>query len=195
MRALQAGTCRLRSVSFRYNGLLQCTESLEKRGRRLFGNKAEMVTPTYSSDDSLTIKVRAAVPVLEVEQCSLPAQCLAGEVGLATLSLRNAGTRSMGDVRVLCSHPAYISHVQRGTDLYASVQQSRTLRLGNEIRHIAPHAVLPQGQALAAGESTVLHIAYRGDDTGVHDISWLFVYTEPVSSPCGSPLAYLTPGD
>ena len=73
-------------MSFRYNGLLQCTEPLEKRGRRLFGNKAEMVTPTYSSDDSLTIKVRAAVPVLQVEQCSLPAQCLAGEVGLATLS-------------------------------------------------------------------------------------------------------------
>lgn len=141
-----------------------------------------MVTPTYSLDDSLTIKVRAAVPVLQVEQCSLPAQCLAGEVALATLSMRNAGTRPMGDLRVLCSHPAYISHLQSGTDLYAAGKQSDTLRLGNNIRHTTPHTVLPQGQVLAAGETTALHIAYRGDDTGMHEISWLFVYTEPVGA-------------
>ena len=108
-RAMREGTCSLISATYRLKGLMRCKESLVKQGRRLHTTKAQLQQPAYDDDSSLSITISPSRPLLSVGGHGLPRELYAGEVCSATLSLRNSGTQPMGNLRVLCSRPNFVT--------------------------------------------------------------------------------------
>lgn len=111
-KATAEGTVTLRAVTYRFNGLLACKEDLDKKGKRLHSTKAQMLTPTYDTNKSLTLKVIGSSALLKVrETMTMPSgSLLAGEIVSGSLELSNAGQWPVRNVRLLCSHPSFAHH-------------------------------------------------------------------------------------
>jgi hypothetical protein len=114
--AEKEGTYTVTEVSYRFNSSLLCRESLRKTGARLHATRAEMLTPTYGDDASLTLTVSPPGPALAVDTSSLPSQLLAGEVVQSSLRFSNTGTRALRSLRVLCSHPHFLLMVPTSSE-------------------------------------------------------------------------------
>lgn len=114
VKASKEGTFTLKAVNFRYNRSLACTESLRRQGNRLFATKAHLLDPTYAEDSSLKIIVKPPQPILQVF-CSEASPVLhAGESHSLVLTLLNAGSRDLRDLRVLCDAPHIAYSVEEG---------------------------------------------------------------------------------
>ena len=106
LKAALQGTFALKTVQFRYNHMLLCKQDLSRKGARLHATKAQMLEPTYAEDASLKVVVKPPQPRLQI-YCKTPIPVLyEGEVYTAVFVLRNTGSHSLRDLRVLCDNPA-----------------------------------------------------------------------------------------
>ena len=115
--ASKEGSFTLKDVQFRYNGSLKCTEDLIRQGARLFATKAQMLEPTYAEDSTLKILVKPPQPILQVVSDVPINDIYSGETVEIQMSLENAGSRSLKDLRVLCDTPQTAFEVAGGASL------------------------------------------------------------------------------
>lgn len=119
VQATKEGTFTVKGVSFRYNRNLASTESLSRRGDRLYATKAQLLEPTYAEDSSLKIAVKPPQPILQVVGEDAVLELYAGETRNLALTLINAGSQSLRDLRVLCDAHHIAVDATGGTDAFA----------------------------------------------------------------------------
>lgn len=100
--ASKEGSFTLRAVQFRYNGSLKCTEPLKGHGARLHTTKAQLLEPVYAEDTTLKILVQPPQPILQVLGNVPVYELYQGETIEIGLKMKNAGSRGLKDIRVLC---------------------------------------------------------------------------------------------
>jgi hypothetical protein len=181
---------KISGISFLFNGLLRCTESLSRPGKRLHQKREHLLSPAYEPERPCSVKVASPMPSLSVSLTSFPTELLAGEMVDATFDLSNAGqVGSITDLRVLCSHPHFFAFVPPGG---LSPSLSYTLTIPNTFVPNTPSSIpldsLAADDTLPPGRSISVPITCRGDSIGRHIVSWLFVFSAKVSvCVCGIP--------
>ena len=195
-RALSEGRCSIEAVTYRFNGLQQCREVLTRSGPRLNVTKAQQTVPTYDVDKSLMVTVTPASAVLSVTVPTFPNVLYHGEVATSSLRLENIGDRSMRNLRVLPSHPNFVTIIDQGeqhlggfrlwSDAWTNgaayqgaqvIQQNGLLTLSNSLIHTKPTVI---AHHLLPSETMDLAVIYRGASLGSHTLSWLFVFEDEV---------------
>lgn len=177
------------SVSFRFNDLLPCTETLVGRPKRLNNTREQLTTATYADDTSLLVTVRSAIPLLSIDVDDLPSTLHAGETLCSSITVTNNGQVTLRDLRSLCSHPSYaIFHNNPSGSLYTPSEQpgGDSIATSNHVAPNAPESISlshdGQDGTLEPGTSLKIPILIRGDAFGVQTLRWIFSFRGQVSS-------------
>lgn len=176
------------SVSFRFNDLLPCAETLVGRPKRLNNTREQLMTATFAPDTTLLVTVRSAIPLLSIDVNDLPATLHAGETLSSSITVTNNGQVPLRDVMSLCSHPSYaMFHNNPSASTYTPSEPSSAGSITTPNR-VAPNAPRPismstDGQAgtLQPGASLKIPILIRGDAFGLQTLRWIFSFHGPVS--------------
>jgi len=91
----------LSDVSFLFHRFFPCSQSLQKRGKRLHATKAERITPTYADATALTVDVGAFRPQMTAELAEVSTVLYAGEEVVGSIRLMNTRKVAVEDVRFL----------------------------------------------------------------------------------------------
>lgn len=174
-------------LSFRFNDLLSCTETLVGKPKRLNATREQLVLATYAEDSSLVVNVRSPVPILSINLDSLPERLYAGETRLSSIVVTNTGQVALSDLSGLCSHPSFaIFHEEESPHLYDSSSSpvAPTSKIPNRIAPNSPFTIrLGESldtMTLASGASIRLLVLCRGDAVGSHTLRWLFAFCDMV---------------
>lgn len=106
--ATSAGRLQPVQVDFSFHNILPCTQSLEKRGKRLFATKQDRLTPTYAKDKSLAIEVRGARPRIQINLELGSEPLYQGEIRKGSLVIVNTGSTTVTSLRMLVSEPGWL---------------------------------------------------------------------------------------
>lgn len=71
-----------------------------------------MLEPTYAEDSTLKILVKSPQPILQVIPSEPINDIYSGETIQLQMSVENAGSRSLEDLRVLCDNPQIAFEVE-----------------------------------------------------------------------------------
>ncbi|KAI5480856.1 (transport protein particle) complex protein Trs85 [Pseudohyphozyma bogoriensis] len=180
VRATSLVTFGFTSVSFRFNDLLPCTETLISRSKPLSGPVGPDKTNSSEAQPSLKITIRSPVPILEVSLDQLPSELYAGEVKLVNITVVNAGEVDLVDLRSLCSHPSFALFLppSPAVDVVYAPSQKRNdapIKIPNQLVPNTPFSIsLGPSNTLAPGASVTIPFLLRGDAQGSHTLKWLF---------------------
>ncbi len=105
----EAGTYRMDAISFLFHGLLPCTQSLQRKGKRLFTTKQERLEPTYAPDNSLDFTIGPPKPNVQVDFDFVPTVLVHGELRHVDITIANTGSMAVRNVRVLPSLGGFLS--------------------------------------------------------------------------------------
>ena len=182
IKATQAGRFRIRGLSYKFEGRLECQESLVKHGRRLQDTKEHRLTPTYAYDSSLDLITKDSVPRLSVNLETPTSELFAGECIKARLMLKNSGTTDLTAIHFLANLPSFISLDPLDASspyAFSTTFHQKTLTTSNELTTNRPISLLSDGQVLKPGASLTRCIVLRGDLLGSHSLSLLFAFCCP----------------
>lgn len=196
IKATSLTSFKFTSVSFRFNDLLPCTESLVKKPKRLNATRNQLVTATYAEDTSLSVIIRSPIPILSISLDELPDNLYAGEARMTSITLTNTGQVALINLKAICSHPSFIIFQQHSSSASSSTlynkqsasNASSTLSSPNYLIPNTPFqvplatSILSDLPTLAAGASVTVPVLCRGDAVGNHSIKFLFTFLAAVSS-------------
>jgi hypothetical protein len=194
VRAASQADFKVVGISFLFNGILRCIEPLSRRGKRLNKTREHLLTPTYAPDEHLSIKVAQPVPSLSISHAELPTELLAGEIVDATFVLTNSSTGQLAitGIRCLCSHPnVFMLGKQQQQPIITpttnTTTATTTIEIPNNFQPNIPSSIpLDNGDhTLPPGSSISIPVTCRGDSVGRQVVSWIFVFSSPVSSAAG----------
>lgn len=186
VKATACTTFKFTQLSFRFNDLLPCTETLAGKGKRLNKTREQLVLPTYKDDVSLVVSVRSPIPILSITLDELPDCIYAGEARVTVITLTNTGQVALKDLKGLCSHPSFaIFQSESSSTLYIpsgtpSIPKST---IANHLCTNEPFIIPLQSDAsslratLEAGASINIPVLCRGDAQGTHELLWLFAFS------------------
>lgn len=197
IKATRLTTFKFTSVTFRFNDLLPCTESLIKKPKRLNATRDQLVTPTYAEDTSLSVIIRSPIPILSISLDELPDNLYAGEARMTSITLTNTGQVALIDLKAICSHPSFILFQQHSSSSSSSSTLYNKQSVSNASSTISsPNYLIPNTpfqiplesstssnlSSLEAGASVKVPILCRGDAGGNHSVKFLFTFLAVVSS-------------
>ena len=125
-------------VKFRFDSLIDCSQALKKKGKRLQTTLIQRLGRVYTHDQSMQVRVRGEVPMLEIVASEkLPSKVYDGESFLSSISIRNSGQVVLKDLQCVISHTSifrFCSDTQPTTE-------SRLIffffRLSSFIKHVS----------------------------------------------------------
>lgn len=192
VRITSLGSCNFTRITYRFNNLLPCSESLEGIPKRLISTRDQLTTPTYSQSP-LCVTIRSPIPVLQVNLDDLPAQILEGQTISTLITLRNTGGVTLRDLQVLCNLPSFVrfSAGQQSMIYTPTAVQSSAFSVSNRVSSNAPLPIElgldrtgARIEGIEPGHSVKVKLICRGDAVGTHDIRWLFAFSGIVSHFC-----------
>lgn len=160
----------IKSISYRFSGLLPTTESLLERWS----------TPTPARPDKpsrrerlpLRARVRPPQPRIEIDLEEVPTKLFHGEARTVQVTLRNVGQEPVDELHLLASQPAC-------TDLSRPESASGSVEgFSNSIASPAPIQLLEAGARLAPGADLKFSMTVRGDAPGQQHLHFLCVYRQ-----------------
>ncbi|GAA98075.1 hypothetical protein E5Q_04757 [Mixia osmundae IAM 14324] len=163
-------------IEFLLNDMLQCRDSLRRKGSRLQKTLEQRVQASYAEDTSLSVLVLDELPSLKME-LQLPERSLAGERSRACLVLSNPGQVPLTSLRLHSSHPHILSMVQMGQQddgtsiRYDAACDTRHVANNIETDRLSANVLL---QPLQANASISLDVWIYGSST--EDITVLAAY-------------------
>lgn len=89
------------SVNFLFHKFFPCTQSLTRKGKRLYGTKAQRINPTYGKDSTLTVDVGRPRPRLRLDLIAVPEEVYAGEQVEISLQVENTGKVAVDTLQVV----------------------------------------------------------------------------------------------
>jgi len=171
-------------VKFRFDSLIDCSQALKKKGKRLQTTLIQRLGRVYTHDQSMQVRVRGEVPMLEIVASEkLPSKVYDGESFLSSISIRNSGQVVLKDLQCVISHTSifrFCSDTQPTTEtsiLYEKASDtcmdSIVIETPNHLITEAPALLAPE---LMNGETVQASIVCRGEEVGTHATCWLFVF-------------------
>jgi hypothetical protein len=100
LRVDTPSTITIRSVKFNFHRFFPYEQVLARRGRRLHATKEQRITPTYSTDTSMSVQIEPARPVISARLAGLPDTVFAGEEVVGTIEIRNDGKVAFENVQL-----------------------------------------------------------------------------------------------
>lgn len=92
-------------MNFRFDSLIDCSQALKKKGKRLQTTLIQRLGHVYTHEQSMQVRVRGEVPMLEIVASEkLPSQVYDGESFLSSISIRNSGQVALKDLQGVISH-------------------------------------------------------------------------------------------
>ncbi|KIR27984.1 hypothetical protein I309_02978 [Cryptococcus deuterogattii LA55] len=128
---------RLLEVSFKFHKFFPCTQSLERKGRRLQATKAQRLAPTYAADTSLSLSIIAERPRLDVDLVGIPDKMFAGEEVEGVIRVKNIGRKVVRDLKMIWTKEVLIRRKENS-------DESSTMTIPNRIESNKPSILLPE---------------------------------------------------
>ncbi|KAK4058005.1 hypothetical protein OIO90_000744 [Microbotryomycetes sp. JL221] len=175
VRATSEQPFQITAVSYRFNGMLRCEETLERPGKpRYTQGKPEPVR----LKQTLSCKVQPPAPALTVSFDETPKILRAGEGRHANIVLTNVGQGKASSVHILCDTPSMLLFT--GDDAKISVKSSSSNAiLSNSLVPQTPLKPASTSEGLDGGEAAAIPVILRGDSVGYHRIRMLVAFREP----------------
>ncbi|RXK41319.1 hypothetical protein M231_01469 [Tremella mesenterica] len=159
----------LKSVEFMFHRFFPCSQSLERKGRRLHSTKEQRLTPTYAKDTSLQVRVEAGRPSVQAEFVGLPDVMYAGEALRVELRIRNTGREVVRDFGIFVGERLSI----RLAGSYDPSSEMTTLS-----NHIPNPKIVPLCEDdIPPGESRMISVVLTTFDVGMIDVLALLVFS------------------
>lgn len=164
----QQGRFRCSSLRYLLAGEIPIVQPLNKRGPRLHATREHRTSrkPMYAEDQSLTISVQSARPMLQVQLVEPPTELGLGEEREVTIRLTNPTEVPLKQVKMLTAEPDTIFLKQNTSD------DAQKL-VSNTIEDNLSVAIL---EALGQGETVEKTLLLRGATIGQLSALLLFVY-------------------
>ncbi|ORY80223.1 ER-golgi trafficking TRAPP I complex 85 kDa subunit-domain-containing protein [Leucosporidium creatinivorum] len=162
IRATKLLSLSFTRLSFRFNDLLPCLETL----------------PTTTTSH-LSIKVRSPIPILSISLESLPPSLWAGEGRMTSLTLTNTGQVELRQLRGVCGEPAvalFDDGEGEGAVYEGRKEEEKAQTVENRLLPNEPKTIGLKDGALQPGESIQVPILLRGDSVGAHTLRWFFTF-------------------
>jgi hypothetical protein len=104
----KATTVTITHATFLFHRFFPCIQSLLRKGKRLHATKAQRINPTYGTDTTLTVEIKAARPSLAVELTGVPDVLYEGEEVEGMLRMTNTGRVTVEDVWLMLSEAGVV---------------------------------------------------------------------------------------
>lgn len=168
----EAKHLRITKLDFRLAETMHLTQKLEKKGRRLNGNKDERTSISYAPDTSLVVSVHATRPTLRAKFVDAPKEMYLGEERRCKVVIKNQGNVTVDDVRSLCSHPSIAT-------FSAASDQGKELEVRNDLETAPPEFVLDSDGTieLQRGEEREVELLVRPSVLGDLSLAWLLAFS------------------
>ncbi|KAA1076176.1 hypothetical protein PGT21_035449 [Puccinia graminis f. sp. tritici] len=176
-------------VKFRFDSLVDCSQKLKKKGKRLQATLIQRLGRVYTNDQSMQVRVRDEIPILEIVGSeNLPTTIYDGESLISRISIRNSGQVGLKDLRSVISHTSFFrfcSDSQSTTEtsvLYEKSSDDSSEQMILETpNHLLPESPALLAQDLKEGETIEASIVCRGEGVGQHTTCWVFVFRHATS--------------
>lgn len=196
VKASQATSLTIPSITYNFLGLLPTRESLARRGRRLQDTPQQRQSVTYASDILIRTDVEEASQELAVSFENDELLVLnEGEHRPVKLWMTNAGCKSIGEIwlvggpedqmwlepsesescELLGRHIRSITH--SFLQVLVAAGSTETLHIGNKLLSWSPY-VVPINEELRSGDSTIVTLTWRPGHVAFQQLCLLFVYRE-----------------
>lgn len=169
IQATALGKLVVRSISYRFSGLLPVSESLAERWTT--PTPARPGKPSVRNRIPLVADVHAPTPRVEIDLSALPSKLFHGEMRTVTVTVRNTGKTPVTELHFLCSHPEVVSTLAPGAE---SAGDSR--KVSNSLDTPPPVSLLPSARALQPGDSVPHELVVRGDAAGRRNLQFLLAF-------------------
>ncbi|KAJ2346388.1 hypothetical protein GGF43_004996, partial [Coemansia sp. RSA 2618] len=103
----RAGSLTICGASYLLCDILPTYKPLKVPGRRLNNTMEQRITPTYSPDAQLGVRVDASFPRVEAVLEDFPDTLMSGSMQRASIRLSNCGTQPCQSVALWLSHPSF----------------------------------------------------------------------------------------
>ena len=159
----------MRSISYRFSGLLPVSESLAERWTT--PTPARPGKPSVRNRIPLVADMHAPTPRVEVDSSALPSKLFHGEMRTVAVTFRNTGKTPITQLHFLCSHPEVVSTL-------ASVAESAgdSREVSNSLETPPPVSLLPSARPLQPGDSLQHELIVRGDAAGRRNLQILLAF-------------------
>ncbi|WAR53588.1 hypothetical protein PtB15_3B96 [Puccinia triticina] len=175
-------------VKFRFDSLIACSQAMKKKGKRLQATLAQRLGREYTNDQSMVVRVRAEVPIVEIIGAgSLPMTIYDGESCISRISIRNTGLVGLTHLQAVVSHTYLFRFCADPPPLSDVLYETSGDDPGPDPLVIeVPNHVLPEPPALLAqdlkeGQAVDAALVCRGEGVGHHATCWLFVFRHATS--------------
>ena len=91
-----------------FHRFFPCSQSLERRGKRLYATKAQRIVPAYADDTSLHVEVGRSRPRATVELEGVPDSLYLGEEVEGIIRATNTGRLAVDGVQLFTSEMGMI---------------------------------------------------------------------------------------
>ena len=171
---LVPGSLRVRGLRASMFGQLNIVLPLDVPMVRMRGGKTVL-------SKALDLNVSGPMPLLECEFLDdAPQTLLAGEMRQCRLRLTNSGKTEMKNVRVKCSHPAFVQFaMESGQEWPTPSKGSGQVEFDRDLRDMSVWEV-PIESIGPGGASVDVFVWLRAAEQGAHVLKLLFYY-EPIS--------------
>lgn len=166
IQATALGKLVVRSISYRFSGLLPVSESLAHRWTT--PTPARPGKPSVRNRIPLVASVHAPTPRVEVDLSALPSKLFHGEMRAVAVEFRNTGKTPIAELHFLCSHPEVVSTLAPRAESGGEVS--------NSLETPPPVSLLPSGRALQPGDSFQHELHVRGDSAGRRSLQFLLAF-------------------
>ncbi|PLW17316.1 hypothetical protein PCANC_14138 [Puccinia coronata f. sp. avenae] len=192
VRLICRRTCmefEITTVKFKFDSLIECSQALKKKGKRLQSTLVQRLGRVYTSDESMQVRVRGEVPMLEIlPSDDIPSSMYDGESLLSTISIRNSGQVGLKDLQCVISHTSIFRFC---SDTHLPAEPAVLYEKSNDTcpdqmvietpNHILSESPASLAQEVMNGEAVQATIVCRGEEVGTHVTCWLFVFRHATS--------------
>ncbi|KAG9314249.1 ER-golgi trafficking TRAPP I complex 85 kDa subunit-domain-containing protein [Chiua virens] len=179
VKASQAVSLTIPSITYNFLGLLPARETLARRGRRLQDTPQQRQTVSYAPDILIRIDVEEASQELAVSFEDNGLLVLnEGEHRKMKVWMTNAGHKSIGELWLVSGQEDQM-WLQSGAHESLSVVagSTETLNTGNKLSSWSPNAI-PIDKELLSSDSTFVTLTWRPCHIGSQQLCLLFIYRE-----------------
>ncbi|KAK4054931.1 hypothetical protein OIV83_000855 [Microbotryomycetes sp. JL201] len=174
-KANELQSFEIEAVSYRFNGMLLCQETLVRRSKPQYvaGKSEPVVRPI-----KLSVAVHPPSAALAITLNELPAVLRAGEGVSASITVTNVGQVSLSHLLAMCDSPSLVLFNQP-IDVPADTADNNA-SISNSLGGKTLCELLPTRQ-LEPEQSEKVTVLVRGDSMGYHRIRFVFAFKDGAS--------------